>query len=89
MEKFFPEREKRRQFILFLEKKMQEHAESFSRVTAVPPNVKCNCGHTRKHHYKGGWCHGKGHPKQGQCGCTWFHPNDRYLENMRKKKEKL
>jgi hypothetical protein len=45
----------------------------------APKNVKCNCGHTIKDHWHGGWCHSSGHPKEGQCGCTWFYPNDKYI----------
>ena len=41
-------------------------------------NVKCGCGHTQKSHYAGeGCCH--------DCGCTWFYPNDRYINEKRKK----
>ena len=47
----------------------------------VPSNVKCNCGHTKKDHYNGGWCHSSGHPKAGQCGCTFYAPNDRWILN--------
>lgn len=42
-------------------------------------NVKCNCGHTLKDHYQGGWCHSAGHKNEGDCGCTWFHPNDKSI----------
>ena len=51
----------------------------FKSGTKIPKNVKCNCGHTIKDHYKGGWCHSSGHPKEGQCGCTWFYPNDKWI----------
>lgn len=51
----------------------------------VPKNVKCNCGHTIKDHYKGGWCHSSGHPKEGQCGCTSFYPNDKWILRNNKK----
>ena len=27
-------------------------------------NVKCNCGHTKKDHFRGGACHSSGHPKR-------------------------
>ena len=49
-------------------------------------NVKRDCGHTKKDHYQGGWCHSSGHPKEGECGCTWFHPNVEYIK--KKKNEK-
>lgn len=49
-------------------------------------NVKCDCGHTLKEHYQGGWCHSSEHPKVGKCGCTWFHPNAKYIK--RKENEK-
>lgn len=53
----------------------------------VPKNVKCNCGHTSKDHYQGhGWCHSSGHSKEGQCGCTWFYPNDEWISNNNKSK---
>ena len=45
----------------------------------IPKNVKCNCGHTIKDHYNGGWCHSGSHPKAGECGCTWFYPNDKWI----------
>jgi hypothetical protein len=41
-----------------------------------PKNVKCDCGHIIQDHYMGGWCHSSGHPKSGQCGCTFFHPKE-------------
>lgn len=47
----------------------------------VPSNVKCNCGHTKKDHYKGGWCHSSSHPEAGKCGCTFYAPNDRWILN--------
>ncbi len=50
----------------------------------IPKNVKCNCGHTIKDHFKGGWCHSKDHPKAGQCGCTWFYPNDKWIQCQKK-----
>ena len=50
-------------------------------------NVKCDCGHTQKNHYHNkGYCHHSQHPNAGQCGCTWFHPNVKYIH--RKKIEK-
>lgn len=55
----------------------------------VPSNVKCDCGHTKKHHYQGGWCHSGDHPKAGQCGCTWFHPNQHYIKRKQNEKRKL
>lgn len=52
----------------------------------IHANVKCNCGHTAKDHYNGqGWCHSFGHPRSGECGCTFFYPNDRYI--IRKKQK--
>jgi hypothetical protein len=58
-----------------------------SSVSKVPKNVKCNCGHTIKDHYRGGWCHSSGHPKEGQCGCTWFHLNDKWILMNNKRKQ--
>lgn len=54
----------------------------------VHGNVKCDCGHTQKDHYENnGWCHHTGHQNPGKCGCTWFHPNRKYVK--RKKIEQL
>lgn len=47
----------------------------------VPSNIKCNCGHTKKDHHKGGWCHSSSHPRAGECGCTFYAPNDRWILN--------
>ena len=55
----------------------------------IPNNVKCDCGHTIKDHFNGGWCHSSGHPKEGQCGCTWFYPNVNYIKRKKKEYEKL
>jgi hypothetical protein len=57
-----------------------------SRKKKVPKNVKCNCGHTIKDHYNGGWCHSSGHPNEGKCGCTWFYPNDKWILMNKKRK---
>lgn len=39
--------------------------------------VKCDCGHYPKDHYvREGQC--------GRCGCTWYHPNYRYVLRRRK-----
>ena len=54
-------------------------------------NVKCACGHTQKdHHQTNGWCHSSTHPDSGKCGCTWFHPNNRYIhrKNIEKAKKR-
>ena len=58
-----------------------------SSASKVPKNVKCNCGHTIKDHYRGGWCHSGSHPQAGQCGCTWFHPNDKWILMNNKRKQ--
>lgn len=58
-----------------------------SSASKAPKNVKCNCGHTIKDHYRGGWCHSSGHPKEGQCGCTWFYPNDKWILMKNKRKQ--
>jgi hypothetical protein len=55
----------------------------------VPKNVKCDCGHTIKDHFQGGWCHSSGHPKESQCGCTWYHPNVNYIKRKKKEYEKV
>lgn len=72
---------------------MDKAAVSIERIKAwkaarkkIHGNVKCDCGHPQKDHYNGGWCHSGTHPKAGGCGCTWFHPNVRYIN--RKNKEK-
>ena len=52
-------------------------------------NIKCNCGHPQKDHYRGeGWCHHSEHPKAGQCGCTWFYPSDYYILKRKEKRIK-
>ena len=43
-------------------------------------NVKCDCGHRQNdHHTNEGWCHSSNHKNPRQCGCTWFHPNVKYI----------
>lgn len=49
--------------------------------------VKCNCGHFKKDHYRGGFCHSSAHPKAGQCGCTFYYPNDKWILKQKKKLE--
>jgi hypothetical protein len=44
----------------------------------IPLNVKCDCGATKKQHFKG----------EGQCmvnACTWFHPNIKYINKISKR----
>ena len=44
----------------------------------IPLNVKCDCGATKKQHFKG----------EGQCmvnACTWFHPNIKYINRISKR----
>ena len=42
--------------------------------------VKCDCGHYLKDHFAfGGWC--------TKCSCTWYHPNVRYVNREKKKKD--
>jgi hypothetical protein len=39
--------------------------------------IVCNCGHLAKDHYlKEGCC--------DKCGCTWYYPNDKWLEKQRR-----
>lgn len=39
--------------------------------------VKCNCGELMKDHFQNrGWC--------SKNGCTWYHPNDKYLLQQKK-----
>jgi hypothetical protein len=48
--------------------------------------VKCNCGHYPKDHYQNsGWCHDSSHKNAGQCGCTFYYPNDKYIARQKKK----
>ena len=43
-------------------------------------HIKCDCGHYAKDHYLNeGWCHHSEHPKAGQCGCTWYYPNTKWM----------
>ncbi len=45
-------------------------------------HIKCDCGHYAKDHYLAeGWCQ---HPKAGECGCTWYYPNVRWLKKTKK-----
>lgn len=42
-----------------------------------PSNIKCDCGELPKDHYQG----------IGQCfknGCTWYHPNVKYVVRQKK-----
>ena len=51
-------------------------------------NVKCDFGHTQKHHYNGeGFCHHSKHLNAGKCGCSWFHPNIKYINKLNKNKK--
>jgi hypothetical protein len=46
----------------------------------IPSNVKCDCGATKKQHYNG----------EGQYmvnGCTWFHPNIKYIKRISNRAE--
>jgi hypothetical protein len=44
----------------------------------VHGNVKCDCGHTAKTHFReSGCCDG--------CGCTWYHPNINWVKKNRGK----
>lgn len=45
----------------------------------VHGNIKCDCSHTQKDHFNTEGCCKK-------CGCTWFYPNARYIEQMNKRK---
>lgn len=43
--------------------------------------IKCNCGHHAKDHYGyAGFCN--------ECGCTWYYPNDVWIERMKLKRRK-
>ena len=47
----------------------------------APAHVKCNCGHVAKDHFeKEGSCN--------QCGCTWYHPNDKWILKQKALKQK-
>jgi hypothetical protein len=36
-------------------------------------NIKCDCGHTAKTHFRNQGC-------CDDCGCTWYHPNVRWVK---------
>ena len=39
-------------------------------------HVKCDCGCYMKDHFgDAGWCN--------KCGCTWYHPNHKYIMRER------
>jgi hypothetical protein len=40
-------------------------------------NVKCDCGHTRKHHIGMHPCNGK------KCSCEWYHPNVNWIKKQK------
>lgn len=53
-------------------------------------NIKCDCGHRQSDHSNGwGWCHDSKHANSGQCGCTWFYPNVKYIKRKNKLKENV
>ena len=61
---------------------------SISYMKNIHGNVKCDCGHRQNDHRANeGWCHDSSHPKAGKCGCTWFHPNVRYIKRKKMKKQ--
>ena len=39
--------------------------------------IRCNCGHLSKYHFNGEGC-------CVECGCTWYHPNDRWLKKQKR-----
>ncbi len=58
-------------------------------MTKLHGNIKCDCGHRQKdHHNKNGWCHHSHHHEPGQCGCTWFNPNTKYIRRKKIESEK-
>lgn len=66
--------------------KIHEYAMAIQKVWDAKPkkepiakNIKCNCGHTAKYHFKGGWC--------SECACTWFYPNDKWILRNNKRKK--
>lgn len=55
----------------------------------VHGNVKCDCGHRKPDHYNNeGWCHHPQHVNHGKCGCTFFHPNVKYVRRNKIKQAK-
>jgi len=55
-------------------------------MTKIHGNIKCDCGHTQKDHHQGtGSCHDSTHKHHGKCGCTWFHPNVKYIQKLKQK----
>lgn len=61
--------------------RFKELQDSKPKKPQIPKNVKCTCGHTAKHHFKGGWCN--------ECGCTWFYPNDKWILMNNKRKSQI
>ena len=43
----------------------------------ISGKVKCDCGHPKEVHYRReGECR--------ECGCTWFHPEEKYCEKRKR-----
>lgn len=60
------------------------------KLNEVPKWIRCNCGHPAKDHYQGtGFCHHSEHPKAGDCGCTAFYPNDKWILKQQKLLKKV
>lgn len=38
---------------------------------------KCGCTHNKSEHYQRGCC--------DKCGCTWYHPNEKYIKKQKLK----
>jgi len=41
----------------------------------IPKTVKCDCGHYAKDHFIGAGC-------CSLCGCTWHHPNTKWIKQQ-------
>ena len=59
-------------------------ATSVKDIKYAKAHIKCDCGHPANDHYLGkGFCHHSKHPRAGECGCTWYHPNAHWINKQK------